>query len=114
MKRSSRILVLLAAILGAGLPLIAQTSTAVLSAQQRAKPQWLTGEVVHADRNSIVVRERNNPLAIHTFSYSPAVKSKMELRDDQGVNFHSGDAVKIRYQPGSTVALKIHGKPSKQ
>jgi hypothetical protein len=111
--KSYKVFLLCAGLLLPSLGSSAQTSTAVVH-KQGTKPVWMRGEVVHADRNSIVVREQSNPLFIHTFTYSPGVKLKMEALDDQGANFHSGDLVKIRYQTGQTVALKIHGKPSKQ
>jgi hypothetical protein len=77
-----------------------------------SKAVWLKAEVVHADRNTIVVREEGNHLAIHTFTYGPALKDRMEAIADQG-GFQSGDRVKILYKQGQTVALKIHGKPTK-
>jgi hypothetical protein len=95
----------------------AQTSTTapVVVRQSAAKPAksvWLKAEVVHADRTSIVVREQANLVAIHTFTYSARLKQKMESLADQG-GFQSGDKVKILYLPGQSVALKVHGKPSK-
>jgi len=83
--------------------------------QSPAKPTksvWLKAEVIHADRNSIIVRERGDLVAIHTFTYSTQLKTKMETFADQG-GFHVGDKVEILYQPGQSVALKLHGKPSK-
>jgi len=80
--------------------------------QKPAKAEWMKCEVVHADRHSIVVREEDNNLAIHTFTYGPAIQSHMESVADQG-GFQSGDKVKILYKAGDTIALKIHGKPSK-
>jgi hypothetical protein len=80
--------------------------------QTPAKVVWLKAEVVHADRNSMVVREQGNNLAIHTFTYGASLKPLMEAIADQG-GFQSGDRVKILYKQGQTVALKIHGKPSK-
>ena len=77
-----------------------------------AKVVWLKGKVVHADRNSIVVREQGNNLAIHTFTYDASLKPLMEAIADQG-GFQTGDRVRVLYKQGQTVALKIHGKPSK-
>jgi hypothetical protein len=79
---------------------------------KRVKSVWLKAEVVHADRVSIVVREIANPVVIHTFTFSDGLKPKMESLADQG-GFQSGDKIKILYQPGQSVALKLHGKPSK-
>jgi hypothetical protein len=80
--------------------------------QTPARAIWLKAEVVQADRNSIVVREESNPLAIHTFTYGPGLKDRMEAIADQG-GFQSGDKIRVLYKLGQTVALKIHGKPSK-
>lgn len=84
----------------------------VVVQQTAAKSVWLKAEVIHADRNSMVVREQGNDLAIHTFTYSPDLKTRMEAIADSG-GYQTGDKVKILYKQGQTVALKIHGKPSK-
>ena len=73
---------------------------------------WLKAEVVHADANSIIVRERDNGMAIHTFNFAPELKDKMQAILDKG-GFQYGDKVNILYTAGQTVALKILGKPSK-
>jgi hypothetical protein len=73
---------------------------------------WLKAEVLHADDNSMVVSEQGNERVIHTFTYSDSVKAKMRKIVDNG-NYQYGDKIKIQYTPGQTVALKIHGKPSK-
>ncbi len=73
---------------------------------------WLKAEVIFAGANSIVVREQANELVIHSFSFAPEVKDKMQAVVDKG-GYQYGDKVNILYQPGQTVALRIHGKPSK-
>ncbi|HEY6905403.1 MAG TPA: hypothetical protein VI216_13920 [Candidatus Acidoferrales bacterium] len=73
---------------------------------------WVKAEVVHADANSIIVREQANEMAIHTFNFAPELKDKMQAILDKG-GYQYGDKVDILYQPGQTVALRIHGKPSK-
>jgi hypothetical protein len=94
----------------------AQTTTAPIVVKQTTpkptKPVWLKAEVVHADRNSMIVREQSNEVRIHTFTYADQLKPKMERFAEQN-GFQSGDKVKILYQPGQTVALKVRGKPSK-
>jgi hypothetical protein len=99
----------------AAAPVRAQLDTAspIIVRQTPPKRMWLNAEVVRADRNSIVVREQSNSRAIHTFSYAPELRTSMEQIEDQGAGFQSGDAVKILYLEGETVALKIRGKPSK-
>ena len=73
---------------------------------------WLKAEVIFAGPNSIVVREQANELVIHSFSFAPEVKDKMQAVLDKG-GYQYGDKVNILYEPGQTVALRIHGKPSK-
>ncbi len=81
----------------------------------QGKPEgsnWLKAEVVHADSQTIIVRERQNGMMIHTFNFSPEMKDKMQAILDNG-GFQYGDRVSILFMPGQTVALRIHGKPSK-
>ena len=80
--------------------------------EHTSKPVWLKGEVLRVDDYSIVVRERGNPLALHTFSYAPSVQP-MIWKIQGGAGYQYGDKVSILHQPGKTVALKIKGKPSK-
>jgi len=49
---------------------------------------------------------------IHTFTFSPDLKDKMQAIVDKG-GYQYGDRVKILHQAGQSVALKISGKPSK-
>jgi hypothetical protein len=116
--RSSAFLAVLAGVVvTSAYPLRAQTSPSAPivvkeTPVKAAKAIWLKAEVVHADRNSIVVREQANLVAVHTFTYSNQLKTRMEAIADQG-GFQAGDKVKIQYLPGQSVALKVHGKPSK-
>jgi hypothetical protein len=73
---------------------------------------WLRVEVIHADSHSILVREQGNERMIHTFTYGEGLQAKMQQIADAG-GYQYGDKVKILYQRGQTVALKIHGRPSK-
>jgi hypothetical protein len=73
---------------------------------------WMDGEFLHADNNSMVVSQQDNERTILTFTYSPEVKAKMQKIIDSG-GYQYGDKIKIKYAPGTTVALKIKGKPSK-
>jgi hypothetical protein len=85
----------------------------VLTPQSAPKgSNWLKAEVIHADYNSIIVREQQNGLMIHTFNFAPELKDKMQAILDKG-GFQFGDKISILFMPGQTVALKIHGKPSK-
>lgn len=74
--------------------------------------QWMRAEVIHADARSIIVREQGNERMIHTFTYADNLQGRMQQIQDAG-GYQYGDKVKILYQKGQTVALKIHGRPSK-
>ena len=74
--------------------------------------EWLKAEVVHADAVTLIVRERENGYAVHTFNFSPELQPKMQAMLDKG-GFQYGDRVSILFMPGQTVALRVHGKPSK-
>jgi ribosomal protein L18 len=94
-------------------PIIVKTIDAVTSKPNTtAKGEWLKGEVIHADAESIIVAEQANERMIHTFTVSPTLKDHMQAIVDRG-GYQYGDKVKILHQPGQTVALKVSGKPSK-
>jgi len=76
------------------------------------KPAKTRFEVLHMMSTSIQVRSLVNGLEIHTFIYSDQIRDSMQKLLDQG-GYQYGDKVEIQYQPGSDVALKIKGKPSK-
>ena len=71
---------------------------------------WLKAEVIHADQLSLLVREEDNGMNIHTFTYSDKAREKIQAVLDAG-GYQYGDKVKIRYMPGKTEALDIHGRP---
>jgi len=73
---------------------------------------WLKAEILHADARSMMVREQGNQLSIHTFTYADDIQGRMEQISEAG-GYQYGDRVKIMYQPGQLVALKVRGKPSK-
>jgi hypothetical protein len=89
-----------------------EPGTTVIVKQKPEKAGWLRAEVIHADRHTMMVRETNNEMAIHTFTYSAKVQEKMNRLIDDG-GYQSGDHVKIRWLPGGTEAIDIKGKPSK-
>ncbi len=79
---------------------------------QKPKQVWLKAEVVHADAQSLTVRDRSNPIFVRTFTFSPKVKDQMEKILAQG-GYQYGDKVEVRYQDGQSVALALKGKPSR-
>jgi hypothetical protein len=75
--------------------------------------EWLKAEVIHADAVTLIVRERVNGYAIHTFNFTTELQPKMQAMIDKG-GFQYGDRVSILYmQDQKTVALRVHGRPSK-
>ncbi|HKV48740.1 MAG TPA: hypothetical protein VJN69_11675 [Candidatus Acidoferrales bacterium] len=86
--------------------------TIVRPKKKQPSGTWMKVEVLHADNNSMVVSEQGNERVIHTFTYSPEVKAKMQQIISSG-GYQYGDRIKVQYTPGGTVAFKIHGKPSK-
>ena len=88
------------------------TSPPIVVKQKAVKPIWLKAEVIHADQLSLLVREEDNGLNIHTFTYSDKAREKMQAVLDAG-GYQYGDKIKIRYMPGKTEALDIQGDPSK-
>lgn len=93
-------------------PIITKVIRTITPKGAPAGTSWLKAEVIFASANSIVVREQANELAIHSFSFAPELKDKMQAILDKG-GYQYGDKVNILYQTGQTVALRIHGKPSK-
>jgi hypothetical protein len=92
-------------------PIVVRTPSPTQS-QKAARGNWLKAEVIHADSNSMVVREESNGMMIHTFTYTPQVQAQMQRILDAG-GYQYGDKVKVLYQQGQTVALRVRGKPSK-
>lgn len=87
------------------------SASPVIVKQRPAKAEWLRAEVIHADQNTIIVREADDEMKIHTFTYADKAKDKMSNILEQG-GYQSGDHVKIRWIPGTSEALDIKGKPS--
>jgi hypothetical protein len=93
---------------------VTNSATPMVVTQTAPKMIWLKAEVVHADGHSMLVRERGNELALHTFTYSPDLQDAMRrLSEQSGGGFQYGDKIKIQYKQGQTVAFRIKGKPSK-
>jgi hypothetical protein len=93
-------------------PIIIHTVDALKPKPKAPGSEWLKAEVIHADAQSLIVREQDNGMMIHTFTLAPALKDKMQAIVDKG-GYQYGDKVRILHQHGETVALKISGKPSK-
>ena len=93
-------------------PISTDVNKPVVVKQKPARAVWLRAEVIHSDRQTLIVREAGNGMEIHTFTFSAKAKDKIEQVQDEG-GYQSGDRVKILWIPGSSEALNIKGKPSK-
>jgi hypothetical protein len=93
-------------------PIVVRTIDALKPKPKPPGSEWLKARVIHADAQSITVREQDNGMIIHTFTLTPPLKDQMQAKVDKG-GYQYGDKVKILHQHGQTVALKISGKPSK-
>ena len=93
-------------------PIVTKIINAVVPQSAPKGNNWMKAEVIHADSQSIIVREQQNGMMIHTYNFSPALKNEMQAILDKG-GFQYGDKVSILAMPGETVALRIYGKPSK-
>jgi hypothetical protein len=78
----------------------------------RPKPLKFRGEVLSATSQQMIVRSRENASIVRTFTYTQPVREQMQRIIDRG-GYQHGDRVEIEFDPGSTVATKIKGKPSK-
>jgi hypothetical protein len=68
--------------------------------------------VMHMMYQSLQVRSVADARELHTFSYSPAIRDKMQNILSAG-GYQFGDNVVVWYKPGENIAYKIKGKPSK-
>ncbi|MGB7752828.1 MAG: hypothetical protein WCF88_14850 [Candidatus Acidiferrales bacterium] len=93
-------------------PISTDSGTPVVVKQKPAKAVWLSAEVIHSDRRTLIVREVGNGMEIHTFTFSERAKDKMEQVQDAG-GYQTGDHVRVLWIPGSSEALNIKGRPSK-
>ena len=68
--------------------------------------------VMHMMYQSLQVRGVADARELHTFTYSPAIRNKMQNILNAG-GYQFGDNVVVWYKPGENIAYKIKGKPSK-
>jgi len=88
------------------------SSGVVASKPLKVKPVWLKVEVIHIDRASMIVREVDRPMVVHTFSFDTKMAEQMEKVQAHG-GFQHGDKIKVQHEPGKEVALAIKGRPSR-
>jgi len=68
--------------------------------------------VMHMMYQSLQVRSLVDARELHTFTYSPGIRDKMQNILNAG-GYQYGDNVVVWYKRGEYVAFKIKGKPSK-
>ena len=88
----------------------AQTSPA--PAQQSQKVIKARFEVLHMMYQAIQVRSLVDMREIHTLTYSPEIRDRMQKMFDAG-GYQYGDKVEVWYRPDANIAVKIKGKASK-
>jgi hypothetical protein len=69
-------------------------------------------EVLHMMYQAIQVRSVTDMREIHTFTYSPELRSQMQEVFNSG-GYRYGDKIVVWYKRGGDVAFKIKGRPSK-
>ena len=98
-------------------PIVVDTAVPIIvdAVKPKPKPTGLDkfeGFVMHANNAQITVRAKGNDMAIRTFPLSEAASAKMQKIVDKG-GYQYGDKVTILYEPATSKAIKVKGKPSK-
>jgi hypothetical protein len=88
------------------------TTPPVITKSAKPKPLKFDGQVISSTSATIMVRSKENAMLTQTFSFSPEVREQMLKIVNKG-GYQYGDKVVIHYTPGTTVAVKVQGKPSK-
>jgi len=105
-------LILSGAVVADFVPLAAAQSAQSASPQtQRViKTQFVVQRMMY---QALQVRDLAAVPGLHTFTYSPGIRDKMQKVFDAG-GYQYGDRVVVWYQSGTSVALNIKGRPSKK
>ncbi len=98
-------------------PIVVDTAVPIIVSAVKPKPKpsgvsKFEGFVMNANVAQITVRAKGNDLAIKTFSLSEAAAAKMQQIVDKG-GYQYGDKVTILFDPATSKAIKVKGKPSK-
>jgi len=98
-------------------PIVVDTAVPIIIDAVKPKPKptgidKFEGFVMHANNAQITVRAKGNDMAIRTFSLSEQASVKMQKIVDKG-GYQYGDKVTILYEPATSKAVKVKGKPSK-
>ncbi len=98
-------------------PIVVDTALPIIVAALKPKPKptgldKFEGFVMLANTAQITVRSKENELAIRSFPLSEAASAKMLKIIDKG-GYQFGDKVTIFYEPATSKAVMVKGKPSK-
>jgi hypothetical protein len=98
-------------------PIVVDTAVPIIvnAVKPKPKPSGLSkfeGFVMNANAAQITVRAKGNDQAIRTFSLSEAASTKMQQIVDKG-GYQYGDKVTILFEPATSKAIQVKGKPSK-
>ena len=104
-------LVLCGVVLASAAP-TASAQSAPAAASQTQKIIKTHFVVLHMLYQSLQVRSLVDMRELHTFTYSPQIRGKMQNILNAG-GYQYGDKVVVWYRRDTNVAFKIKGKPSK-
>jgi hypothetical protein len=98
-------------------PIVVDTAVPIVVNTVKPKPTptglaKFEGFVMNANVAQITVRAKGNDLAIRTFPLSQEASAKMQQIVDKG-GYQYGDKVTILFEPATSKAVKVKGKPSK-
>src|SRR5437899_9912748 len=98
-------------------PVVVDTAVPIVVSAVKPKPKptglsKFEGFVMNANIAQITVRAKGNDLGIRTFSLSEAAATNLQQIVDKG-RYQYGDKVTILFDPATSRAIKVKGKPSK-
>lgn len=88
------------------------TEPIVRSSKPSTKLLKFHGLVVSTTSVAITLRSDENPAQLQTFVLSPELRDRMIRIINKG-GYQFNDRVTVEYKPGTDVALRLKGKPSK-
>ena len=88
------------------------STPAVTIKKSQPKLDRYKGRVLTFNSATIIVQNMDNPRMVWSFQYSTELRSKVADMLSAG-GYQPGDKVQVFCNPGTTVAVKLKGKPSK-
>jgi len=109
--RLAAVFVLCGAVLAGFAPVASAQSAQATAPQSQPiiKKQFVVQQMLY---QLIQVRGIADMREVHTFTFAPEIRDQMQKVFSAG-GYQYGDKVVVWYRQGTTVALKIKGKPSK-